>query len=460
MEGDPTFDTILWVLLILLLLLHLLFAAGMAAVSTLGNQMGAMAEKHPEMAYYQKQKTPLLYVRVSELIFCMAGSEVLAMLFAGFHGWIPFQIAVDGGLWLDPLKTAADTCAQVGWKQVACIAASACVGFFAVLLTDAAGRGIGRRKPEQAALKMLPYLKCMMGLLWPLRKLYAGINHCFGGKHPAEESITEEDILHLVNAGNESGILEEQQREMINNIFEFDDIPISDVMTHRKELVAVDVSMEIAEVVELARSENYSRMPVYQDNIDNIVGVLNAKDLLGLIGCTDISGFRVRHFLREALFVPETAKCDDVLSEMSRKKMQMAIVVDEYGGTAGVVCMEDILEEIVGNIQDEYDEEEQEVRRLTDTLYIIDGHADPEDVLPLLGETQEEMPFDTMSGFLVDLLGRIPETHENPVIEWHQIRFTALVVEENWIAKIKAELLPGKTEQKDGEKEPDNAQKG
>lgn len=307
---------------------------------------------------------------------------------------------------------------------------------------------------------MLPYLKCMMGLLWPLRKLYAGINHCFGGKHPAEESITEEDILHLVNAGNESGILEEQQREMINNIFEFDDIPISDVMTHRKELVAVDVSMEIAEVVELARSENYSRMPVYQDNIDNIVGVLNAKDLLGLIGCTDISGFRVRHFLREALFVPETAKCDDVLSEMSRKKMQMAIVVDEYGGTAGVVCMEDILEEIVGNIQDEYDEEEQEVRRLTDTLYIIDGHADPEDVLPLLGETQEEMPFDTMSGFLVDLLGRIPETHENPVIEWHQIRFTALVVEENWIAKIKAELLPGKTEQKDGEKESDNIQKG
>ena len=178
------------------------------------------------------------------------------------------------------------------------------------------------------------------------------------GKRPAKEHVTEEDILHLVNAGNENGVIEEQQREMINNIFEFDDIPISDVMTHRKELVAIDVKMAIADVVKLAQDEKYSRMPVYQDNIDNIIGVLNAKDLLGLIGRQDISGYGVRYFMREALFVPETAKCDDVLSEMSRQKAQMAIVVDEYGGTAGVVCMEDILEEIVGNIQDEYDEEE------------------------------------------------------------------------------------------------------
>lgn len=121
----------------------------------------------------------------------------------------------------------------------------------------------------------------------------------------------------------------------------------------------------------------------------------------------------------------------------------MAIVVDEYGGTAGVVCMEDILEEIVGNIQDEYDEEEAEVHRVTDSLYLINGHADPEETLPLLGhELPEDMAFDTMSGFVVDLLGYIPEAHENPTVQWKNIRFTVLTMEENWISRIKAEILP------------------
>ena len=135
--------------------------------------------------------------------------------------------------------------------------------------------------------------------------------------------MTEEDILHLVNAGNEDGVIEEQQREMINNIFEFDDILVSEVMTHRKEVTAIDVEMEISQVVELARNEKYSRMPVYQENIDNVIGVLNAKDLLGLIGCPDIKAFRVRDLMREALFVPETAKCNDVMADMLRKKMQI-----------------------------------------------------------------------------------------------------------------------------------------
>lgn len=136
----------------------------------------------------------------------------------------------------------------------------------------------------------------------PVYGIYEGMDCLAGGKRPAKEHVTEEDILHLVNAGNENGVIEEQQREMINNIFEFDDIPISDVMTHRKELVAVDVEQAISDVVQLAIEEKYSRMPVYQDNIDNIIGVLNAKDLLELIGCPDISGYSVKRFLREALF--------------------------------------------------------------------------------------------------------------------------------------------------------------
>ncbi len=322
------------------------------------------------------------------------------------------------------------------------------VGLFGIFLPDR----ILQKKPDMAENLVERQCGMILGLVYlllPMTVLLSASAAFLSGSslREAPESVTEEDILLLVNAGNENGVIEEQQREMINNIFEFDDMPISEVMTHRTEIVAVDIEMRINDVICLARDENYSRMPVYQENIDNIIGVLNTKDLLGLVGCQDISGFHVRHFMRDALFVPETAKCDDVLSEMSRKKMQMAIVADEYGGTAGVVCMEDILEEIVGNIQDEYDEEELDVRQVTETIYTFDGHADPDEVFPALGlKVPEEMAFGTMSGFVVDLLGRIPEPNETPSVEWNHVRFTVLVMEDNWISKIKAEILPEKSE--------------
>ena len=330
-----TCDTGLVLLALLLTILHSWFAAAMTAAQNLGSQLGSLAEKQPKLLYYQKKEQALQYGRVAELIFSTAAMETLALLFAGFHGWIPFRIAIDGQLWLNPLKLAVDTTAQVTWEQILCIIAAALAGLLLPLLADAFGRGVGRRDPERVAVRSLGYLRLMMTLLFPLRMLYMGVNFLFGGKRPDRETVTEEDILHLVNAGNEDGVIEEQQREMINNIFEFDDILVSEVMTHRKEVTAIDVEMEISQVVELARNEKYSRMPVYQENIDNVIGVLNAKDLLGLIGCPDITAFRVRDLMREALFVPETAKCNDVMADMLRKKMQMAIVVDEYGGTAG-----------------------------------------------------------------------------------------------------------------------------
>lgn len=415
-------DSVLILAAALLCGLHLWFSAAMASVQKLGGQMSTLAEEHPPMQYYLKQKNRLRITAVAEVISFTALLTLAAYLLIFAKGW-----AHHWNIWLTLLLPAG-------------------VSLTAALLLDGCARGLGRKQAELVAGKSLGLVKLVAVLSLPVYGIYEGMDCLAGGKRPAKERVTEEDILHLVNAGNENGVIEEQQREMINNIFEFDDIPISDVMTHRKELVAIDVEMAIADVVKLAQDEKYSRMPVYQDNIDNIIGVLNAKDLLGLIGRQDISGYGVRYFMREALFVPETAKCDDVLSEMSRQKAQMAIVVDEYGGTAGVVCMEDILEEIVGNIQDEYDEEEAEVHRVTDSLYLINGHADPEETLPLLGhKLPEDMEFDTMSGFVVDLLGYIPEARENPSVQWENIRFTVLNMEENWISRIKAEILPEQT---------------
>ena len=415
-----SYDTFLLLLALLFGVLHIWFSAAMIAIRTLTGQLSTLEETYPKLAYYQKRKATLLCVTTIEMILSTVLLTICTYAFAAENGWL-FLDSTYALLW----------CTLPG---------------LAVLLVmqgiDGMARGIGRKYAEKVAVRSVDFVRLVVALLFPLRMLYAGMNRLIGGERMHKEQVTEEVIMQLVNAGNENGVIEAQQREMIHNIFEIDDTTISEVMTHRKDIVAVDVDMNIAEAVKLARNENYSRMPVYQDSIDNVIGILMAKDLLGLIGCQNIQGFSVRHFLRDALFVPETAKCDDVLSEMSRKKMQLAIVVDEYGGTAGAVSMEDILEEIVGNIQDEYDDEEQQLRRVTDAIFLIDGDADPEDVLPVLGlKLPEESEISTMSSLVVDRLGYVPESGTKAVVQWENGRFTVMRMEDNWISKIKAEIL-------------------
>lgn len=304
--------------------------------------------------------------------------------------------------------------------------------------------------PEKRLLhsqKLFLFLLCW---LQPIQAIIAGLTRLLYGRGAVSEAITEEEILSIVEAGTRNGVLATQQKEMIDNILEFNDVEVSDVMTHRRNVIGVDINMKVMDAVYLAINEGYSRMPVYEENMDNIIGVLIVKDLLALIGEKHVDHFNIHHFMRTVLFVPETAKCKDVLTEMTRHNAQMAVAVDEYGGTAGILTVEDILEEIVGSIRDEYDEEEaeQEMRMVSDHIYIIKGSADPEDVLPKLGiSLPEGETFDTMSGFLVEQLGRIPDAEETPVITYGQVRFTILLIEENWIARIKAEVCVSETEQ-------------
>lgn len=251
--------------------------------------------------------------------------------------------------------------------------------------------------------------------------------------------VTEEEILKMVETGNETGVIEESQKDMINNIFEFEDVTIYDVMTHRKDIIAVDVDSKISELVYIANNEGVSRIPVYQKNVDNIIGVIYVKDLLSLVGCKDSEKFNVAQFMRKVMYVHEYCKCSELFESMTKKKVQMAIVVDEYGGTAGLITLEDLIEEIVGNIQDEYDEEDKEIEEISEGVYTIDGSTDVEDVCPVLGITlPEEHNYDTMSAFIVDLLGHIPAEDELAMVEYQGVTFTVLLVEDNWVSKIKA----------------------
>lgn len=299
---------------------------------------------------------------------------------------------------------------------------------------------------EESALRSAPFMNALLIMMFP----FSGITNViafilskiFGLSTQAKaEVVTEEEILMMVEAGNETGVIEESQCEMINNIFEFGDVRVSEIMTHRTDIIGIDVTDKISDIIYLAINKGFSRMPVFDGSVDKIIGIVYVKDFLCLVGCENSEDFCIKDFMRDALYIPATNKCDEVFEVMTKKKMQMAVVVDEYGGTAGIVTMEDIIEEIVGNIQDEYDEEEQEICSVSEQEFIISGSATPDDVFRALHVKLPEEPereYDTMGALVVELLGRIPSDGETPSVTYENIEFTVMLVEDNWISKIKA----------------------
>lgn len=412
---------------ILLLLLHLWIASGIAALKELRPKWKTIALPQFSTTLQNLLKKPKLLKRTG------TAQQIL------FHALFPCLLA--GGLAPIFRLSLPDWITNAGFAAI--LLATTAVGSLLIFILSAALPLRVCKDPERRLTSHQKAFSFLLCLLKPLESVIAALISAVCGKDAVAETVTEEEILSIVDAGTENGLIATQQKEMIDNILEFDDVDVSDVMTHRRNIVGVEINTKIKDVVYLAVNESYSRMPVYRENIDNIIGVLIVKDLLALVGAEHVEHFNIQHFMREVLYVPETAKCKNVLTDMTRHNAQMAIAVDEYGGTAGIVTVEDILEEIVGSIRDEYDEEEaeQELRMVSDHVYIIQGSADPEDVLPKLGVgLPEGKTFDTMSGFLVDLLGRIPDAEETPVVTYDSVRFTVLLIEENWIAKIKAEV--------------------
>ncbi len=260
----------------------------------------------------------------------------------------------------------------------------------------------------------------------------------FGRKN----NSTEEEIKQLVDEDENVGELEDSQRKMINNIFEFDDLNAGDIMTHRTDIEAVECGASLADVASLAIKEGFSRIPVYDEDLDSIVGIIYVKDLLKFIGTKISADENLKDYIRTPLFVPETIACGKLFAKMTETRIQLAVVVDEYGGTAGLVTMEDILESIVGNIQDEYDDEEEEVEQIDEHTYTFDGATDIDDVSEVLEVSIPEGDYDTVAGFIINQLGYLPTgKEENPVsVQFENITFTVLKTEDRRIELIKAEI--------------------
>ncbi len=321
------------------------------------------------------------------------------------------------------------------------------MSYFSLVLGELVPKKIAMNKPEKMAFMAAPILVFVAKITRPVVKFLAlstnGVLRLIGiDPHADEEVVTEEEIRMMVDVGGEKGVIEDVQIEMINNIFEFDDIDVADIMTHRTDMVCIDDDEPLSEAVKLSIENGFSRIPVYEEDPDDIIGIVYIKDFLKYVGTNLPKTKTVKDMMRPAYYVPETKRCGELFTEMTEKRVQMAVVIDEYGGTAGIVTLEDLLESIVGNIQDEYDQEDEEISIINDTVFEVDGITDIEEVEEHTGKKFPEGDYDTIGGYIISVLGFLPQDGEMNEVTFENVKFTVLNVEERRIGKVKVEILP------------------
>lgn len=276
------------------------------------------------------------------------------------------------------------------------------------------------------------------------------------GKNPSGSDEYEEEIISMVNEGHEQGVIQESQAQMIQNIFEFTDKEAQDVMTHRRNITAIDGTMNLRDALTFMLDDTHSRFPVYLDNLDNIIGILFLKDAMrwhtrDQHAYDDWQIKDVPNLLRKAVFIPETRNISQLFKNMQMRKLQMVIVADEYGQTAGLVAMEDILEEIVGNIQDEYDNDETMIEKLSDGDYLISGLAPLDEVGKMLGLPFDDVDFGTLNGYLISKLDKIPSDDDRSEIIADGYSFRILSVANKTIERVRVHRLPEEKEEQNEE---------
>ena len=326
--------------------------------------------------------------------------------------------------------------AQIYWYFL-CYAGAALIGIFIFTTVGVlAPQKIAARRPEKWLFRLAGLMHGIIVFLKPCSYLAEKVSNLvvriFGiDPNASIDDVTEEEIISMVNEGHEQEVLQASEAEMIHNIFEFDDKEAKDIMTHRKNIVAVDGTMSLSQVLEFMLDKNNSRFPVYGEDIDNIIGIIHIKDVMIQSRNERYKNWPVQDIpglVREAVFIPETRNINELFKNMQSQKIHMVIVVDEYGQTAGLVAMEDILEEIVGNILDEYDEEENMIVEQPDGSFLMNGMAPFDEVCKTLELDMQEDEYETLNGYLIALIDKIPGDNEQFQVE-DQLEFPQIAFE-------------------------------
>lgn len=299
-------------------------------------------------------------------------------------------------------------------------------------------KSIAKQKSEKVALKVSKIINIIVKILKPFIGIFTAISsifiRLFGGDPKASEPfITEEELRTMVGVSEEEGVLEDVEKEMIFNVFDFADAHVKDVMVQRVDVIAVDIDASYEEVLDVIKTEQFSRIPVYNQTIDDIVGILNVKDLI--MAEKSSKPFKVADYMREPYYTFEFKKIKELFSEMKKTRNHISVVLDEYGGTVGIVTIEDLIEEVFGEIEDEYDDYEKEIEVIKEDEFVVDGSARLDDISELIGVNMESEEFDSVGGLVIGELGRFPEQNEE--VQLNSIRFVVEEVDKNRIKKVR-----------------------
>jgi len=313
-----------------------------------------------------------------------------------------------------------------------------------VLVSKLAPKGLAARDPDRLALIVARPMRFTMRLLSPAARLLAGAADFFAGPGPQGMSctavVTEEDIKAMINLGEEGGSLKEEEKELLHKVFEFGDTLAAQAMRPRTEIVSIPSIATLQDVLNLVSEFGYSRYPVIEETIDSVIGILYIKDILVAMSAGEVNRVDgIQRFIRPAYFIPENKRVSELLSEMQRERFQISIVIDEYGGTSGLVTLEDLIEEIVGSIHDELETAEKDVEVVDEKNFVISGQSALDEVNELLGTSLHSADFNTLGGFVFGLFGRMPRVGEQ--LKYKNLKLEVLELEGRKINKIKITKL-------------------
>lgn len=417
-------------LLACLILLNAFFAATEMAFVSLNDAKISVKAKEGDKKYKKIEKmlkNPSKFLATIQIGITLAGflsSAFASDVFASELAKVLFDLT--------------HTFSVTVWQNISIVVITIILSYFTLIFGELVPKRIAMENAEKFSKFSISIISVLAKVMSPFVKFLTWstdvVSKLFGVKKESEETVTEEEIRMMVDVGQEKGTINDDEKEMINNVFELNDKEVSEIMIHRTEMFALEDTMSVSEVSKkLIEGEyRYSRIPVYNEDIDNIEGILYIKELLRAN-----SNVKIKKLLKDTLFIPESKRINEVFKEMQKNKIHMAIVVDEYGGTAGVVTMEDILEEIVGDIYDEYDPVEEKYEKIGENTYIVDGQMSILDFEKLIGVKNIETEYDTVSGYLMELMDRVPTEEENHVIETDKLVFKIEEFDDRRISKVK-----------------------
>ena len=350
-----------------------------------------------------------------------AADTFAAVLAPIFNNWVP-QIGL------------------TAWTNISIVVITIILSYFTLVFGELVPKRLAMKHYEKVAFATIGVIKAVYTITSPFVRFLTFstniVSKIFGVDGNEEESVSEEEIRMMVDEGKQKGTIDAEEGEMINNVFEFNDKVVSEIMVPRTEIFALDINMSISEVIdELSEDYRFSKIPVYEDTIDQIKGIVYVKDIL--ISQKNKNN-KIRTLAKDAYYVSESKFVNELFNELRKNKKQIAIVIDEYGGTSGIVTMEDILEEIVGEIYDEYDEFEEKYEKIDENTYLLDASMAIYDAEKILDIVIPEGDYDTLSGYLIDILGRIPKEKEKVDIETEKVTYKVIECENRRIVKVKA----------------------